>query len=190
MMDMWNMIVEFISGEWILTKSRRANGGDIILLRSFLVSLFLYLTLLALKNLIDPTRSFQVDLIDFRTQLIDSSPLFGTLFGAVYIALYTRFASQWTYLAELYNKIKESEAAINSADGKDVIAAWKAGFLEDAAELHLATKGLFVSIIHSWGTQSEVEKKFVENTPGGRNRFDALMTDVKKAYGKHVSKFL
>ncbi len=41
--------------------------------------------------------------------LLTALPTFGAIFAAVYFALYARFASQWSYLANLYNKIKEAE---------------------------------------------------------------------------------
>lgn len=189
-MESWGKFVNLISGEWIMSACRRGNGGDVILLRSFLVAFFIYTLLLGLKNLIDPDRSFSFDYDDLRRQLIDTSTLFGALFGAVYAALYTRFASQWTYLADLYNRIKEAEVGGGANENSEVIAEWKAAFLEDATELHLATKGLFVSIIHTWGKDPKVQQKFVDYAPGGRARFDALMADVDAAHNRNIKKYI
>jgi len=185
-MEVWSKFVNLISGEWILSTCRRGNGGDVILLRSFLVGFVLYAFLLGLKNLIDPNKSFSFDFVDLRKQLIETSTLFGAIFGAVYVALYTRFASQWTYLAELYNKIKEAE--VDGGANKDVIAEWKAAFLEDATELHLATKGLFVSIIHTWGKDAQVQQKFIKYAPGGQPRFNVLMADVDMAHRRNAKR--
>jgi len=110
----------------------------------------------------------------------------GAFIAALYAALYARFAAQWTYLAHLYNQISQTEARnISDPKAEPVIAQWKAGFPEDAEELHLATKSLFASVLKRWGDDPQVKKSFMDNTPGGEDRFNALMQDVKNAYERH-----
>jgi hypothetical protein len=124
-------------------------------------------------------------------QVLEKLPWFGAIFASVYIALYARFASQWTYLANVYNSIKETEARVASdVKAVPIIADWKAGFLEDAEHLHLATKGTFVATIKIWGEDKNVEKTFVENTPGKEKRFADLMDTVRKVYEICDSKYL
>lgn len=68
-------------------------------------------------------------------------PWLGATIAASYAASYSRFASQWVYLAELYNQIKAAELSIPEVLTPAqvlVFAEWKAGFLEDCETLHLA----------------------------------------------------
>ena len=183
-MSIWSKLVTLFSFEWVLTKFRRPNGGDVILLRALLIALLVYLSAIGVKNFLDPERGLSFDGGEFRKQIGETLHWLGAVMGSIYAALYTRFASQWRYLANLYNKIKETEAKNGDAVSKDVIASWKAGFLEDAEDLHLATKQLFVSVIHAWGKDKNVEKAFVENTPGGQTRFNALMKEVIEVYSR------
>ena len=106
-----------------------------------------------------------------------SSLVDGAIFAATYAGLYAKFASQWTYLASLYNQIKAAECSAG-CDAKP-LAQWKAGYLEDALELHLALKPNVASIIHMWGRDADVEKAFREYTPGGADRFEPLMQAVR-----------
>lgn len=183
-MSIWSKLVTLFSFEWVLTNFRRPNGGDIILLRALLIALLIYLSAIGVRNLLDPERGLSFDGVEFRKQIGETLHWLGAVMGSIYAALYTRFASQWRYLANLYNKIKETEAKNGDAVAKDVIASWKAGFLEDAEDLHLATKQLFVSVIHAWGKDKNVEKAFVENTPGGQTRFNVLMKEVVEVYSR------
>jgi len=167
----WSCLVKLFSFEWLLTRTKLPNGGDIILLRALLIATLTCFVILTL---------FQVEA---------AQPLqwFGAIFAAIYVALYARFASQWTYLANLYNQIKAAEARSAQIDAETPnprIVEWKAGFLEDAQELHLATKGIFVPVLKVWGEDPAVEKAFVKYSPGHQKSFDALMRDVKYAYDR------
>ncbi len=71
---------------------------------------------------------------------------------------------------------------------KNSIAEWKAGFLEDAEELHLATKPVFASVIKAWAEDKAVKEKFEQYTPGGKKRFDCLKSNVTKAWEFHERK--
>lgn len=67
----------------------------------------------------------------------------GATFGATYAALYTRFSSQWTYLAGLYNQLMATQAHApidNDPERAGIYLAWEAAFIEDADDLHLSTK--------------------------------------------------
>jgi hypothetical protein len=106
--------------------------------------------------------------------------VFGALFAAVYAGLYARFSSQWSYLANVYNQIKAAE----SRGGCDAsrLAEWKAGFIEDAQDLHLALKPLFASVIRAWGSEAEVKGSFETYAPGGALRLAKLMSRVELAW--------
>ncbi|VDO51962.1 unnamed protein product [Brugia timori] len=107
-----------------------------------------------------------------------------TIFGATYAALYARFASQWGYIANLYNQIKQSEVdAAGSAqaaapatsisgtavspspsDAALVLAQWKAGFIEDALALHMASKPSIAGVIGAWFKDQYVKDAFMNST--------------------------
>lgn len=182
----WSRLVNFFSFEWILTKTRRSNGGDIIVLRSLLTALSIFILFTAVKHLLDPNRLWAYNGQFLHDDLFNHLTVLGALIGGVYAALYTRFAAQWTYLANLFNQINETEArTISDPDARPIIAQWKAGFLEDAEELHLATKSLFASVLKRWGDDAQVKSSFVTHTPGREDRFNALMQDVKNANERH-----
>lgn len=176
----WHGMIEILSSEWLLTCLRLPNGGSIIFLRSLLTSLYVYLFILGLRNLLDPTRIWAFSPLELRVQLLGTMHWFGAVFAATYTALYTRFASQWTYLSNLYNQIKAAEC--REQCNASVLAEWKAGFIEDAEELHLATKPLFASVLREWGRDNEVRKKFVKYSGDGEQQFLKLMERVETVW--------
>jgi hypothetical protein len=119
-----------------------------------------------------------------RHGLKTSLPWCGAIFAAVYAALYTRFSSQWTYVAGLYNQIKATEAQTAVSTHKDaadgVLASWKAGFIEDADDLHLALKPMFAALIKAWSQDEKVQGEFATHSPGGQERLEALLSDVDR----------
>lgn len=170
------------SFEWLLTRTRRPNGGDIILARAILTALWMYMLAIFARN--------RFTLCGLWGLILETLPWFGAIFAAIYFALYARFASQWTYLANVYNQIKGVEVrAPNSAKARKKIAEWKAGFLEDAEVLHLATHRVFSSVLKVWGNEKLVEAAYCKNTPGGKVRFDLLMRDVEKIDDATAAKY-
>jgi hypothetical protein len=119
-----------------------------------LIALQTYAVGLVLRNLLDPARGWHFSFAELRQQMLDSFQWFGTVFAGAYVALYTRFASQWAYLASLYNQIKSAEC--KPAGNQQALAEWKAAFIEDAFELHLANKHQFKSIIREWSRDEQV----------------------------------
>lgn len=107
--------------------------------------------------------------------------------GAVYASLYARFASQWSYLAGVYNQIKAAECG-QKCD-RIALAEWKAGFIEDAEDLHLARKPVFASIIHAWVKDAEVEVRFLKDVPGGEHRFELLAASVQDVVLRTATKY-
>src|SRR5438045_5754711 len=93
-------LVDKVSGEFLLRWPRRhANGGTLVLARAVWVSVLMYSVILALREVLDPNMLWDFDSRNFRLTFIETLPWFGALFSGVYFALYTRFSSQWTYLA-------------------------------------------------------------------------------------------
>jgi hypothetical protein len=176
--------VSYLSCEFLLEKCHLPNGGAVVFLRSLFVTFVLYLIVIGTKNIVDPETSWAFSSYQLRKQSVDMIAWFGAIFGGAYVTFYTRFASQWTYLANLYNKIKETE--LRSPVGKNkalqaTLAAWKAGFIEDADELHLVRKHMFAFVVKTWGSDKKVATIFEKYTPGGRKRFDRIMLDAEMA---------
>lgn len=185
--------VGWLSFEVLLTRTRRANGGTIILVRAFLTALLLYALAIAFKHGVDPMRTSEFSWLELRLELSRSFQWFGAIFAAVYVALYARFAAQWTYLANLYNQIKQAEARAaekgNDAAVAQKLCEWKAGFLEDAEVLHLSTKPVFASVISAWSRDRGVQICYVALTPGGRVRLPSLLADVKRSCEREARKW-
>ena len=185
--------LEWLSFERLLTRTRRANGGTIILVRALLISLLLYAAAMAFKHAIDPARTWNFSFLALRLELLQSFQWLGAIFAAVYLALYARFAAQWTYLANLYNQIKQAEvrAAEKGDEGRvtEKLSVWKAGFLEDAEVLHLATKPVFASVVCAWGGEERVQQSYDKFTPGGVKRLRALLADAKCACDRERAKW-
>src|SRR5438046_3051938 len=73
-----------------------------------------------------------------RAAMLDNLKVGGVLFAGAYTAFYARFASQWSYLAGVYNQIMAAQVRGIPTDpaGQNAFDAWQAGFIEDAEELH------------------------------------------------------
>lgn len=191
-------IYYFISAEFLL--KNRDNGGCVIILRSFWASTIIFHLVIVVLNLIDPSKSIKdtflsepinltvlykllVTLFNFFQKEIHAKfTWFGIFFATVYAALYTRFASQWEYLANLYNSIKRQSCL--KEINEDAMAEWKAGFIEDAEYLHLAYKKSFAPIIQAWGNQAKIKEKYNKNTPGGNDRLENLLSNIEKRVNK------
>lgn len=112
-----------VSGEWLLTECGYANGGSVIAARSLMSSLGLLCLALGLVNVLDPSRTWAFSWAEARAQLCEKTNWFGTVFAIIYAAFYARFASQWTYLAGVYNQIKAAESTKQCDPLK--LAEWK-----------------------------------------------------------------
>jgi hypothetical protein len=83
--------------------------------------------------------------------------------------VYARFASQWTYLAGVYNQIKAAEAR-RDADAEK-LAEWKQGFIADAEALHLDNNPIFVDLVAAWRKlPEELEVDRIESEPRSGTR--------------------
>jgi hypothetical protein len=172
-MDKLSCLLKYASGEFLL--NRMHNGGTTIFARSLLVATLLFVG--AVCVLYTQAKASE-SLLYVSAQHLD---WFGVTFAAVYAALYARFSSQWTYLADLYNRIKEAQSTESAGDedryspaaGRHM-AEWKAAFLEDAHLLHLATKPPFADVVRAWGNERDVRDAFIANTSSGAFKWAAL----------------
>ena len=174
-------MIHHLSGEFVLKKM--PNGGTAVLIRSGIISLGLYAVAIALKSRVAPGATWQFDMTALREVIADTIPWFGAIFAGVYVALYSRFATQWNYLASLYNQIMQT-AVQNPPDGvshESALRLWQAGFIEDAEDLHLAGKPMFASVIRSMLAKPETRSFFIAHAPGGAERLAKLEQIVAKA---------
>jgi hypothetical protein len=174
-------LLRLATGEFFL--DTRCNGSAVIVLRSLWTGLAIYASALAVRNFVDPTRTWSFSLLDLRKQIVATSPWLGPIFGAAYASFYARFSSQWSYLASLYNQIKQLECGSINPNA-ECIADLKAAFIEDAEELHLARKPIFASTIWAWAKDETVRNHFAENAPGGKDRLEVLLKSVELVHAE------
>ena len=173
-------VMNVVSGEWLLTWAKFPNGGTVIVVRTLYVTTLVYWPLIGLKHACEVGCFIGPHLtgLAFGQYIAPTIPWFGALFAGVYATLQTRYSSQWTYLADVYNRIKET--ATDKGHDKKAMAEWKAGFIEDAEDLHLIGKAMFRTVFHAWSGEKEVEEAFVEYTHNGTTRWSVLV----RAYGR------
>jgi hypothetical protein len=174
----WKPLIDAFSMEWVL--NYMDNGGAAIALRAFAVALELFLLAIAVTEWLDPAKSWTPSLLAFQTAVVSKVHWYGPLYGSAYAAFYARFASQWTYLANLYNQIKQVSSS-READPRQ-IAEWKAGFIEDAEYLHLAHKANFAAIIYFWCQEKAVRRAYECFSPGGKERLERLCIEISRRY--------
>ena len=140
-------IWEFLWGEWWFWFGH-PNGGTVIFWRAVQISVVpVYLLGLWLHSYLGaecPPCHFTRTALEHA--LDTTLPWLAATFGAIWAGLYARFASQWTYLAGEYNQIRQmlaTQSAKPTAENEKHVQRWRAGFVEDALDLHLATKPMF-----------------------------------------------
>jgi hypothetical protein len=179
--------------------SQGKRAQTMVFARAFLTALLclsIKITLIELFGLLNNEKTLCFSSHELIWQIKSNATNYIFVFGAVYTALYARFSSQWNYLSNVYNQIKAAESrALERSDIKVskfydfkyrakqpaewAIAEWKAGFIEDAYELHLYTKPLFSSIIKSWLSDVIVREFFDKNTIGSKSKILAIEEGIK-----------
>ena len=193
----WNRFTHYISYEFLLRRWGWPNGGSIILGRAILSSATIYLFILLIREITNPDSIwFTFDWRELLAEIHDTLTWYGAILVAIYAGLYARFASQWTYLAGLYNQIKAAEIKMLSdfetrgkkpeetSNAMKKIAEWRAGFIEDAENLHLATKDSVAPIIYFWLKDDVVVEQYKKNTPNGDARYLNLKAAVDVVYNR------
>lgn len=164
-MTFGSRVISFLSGEWMLTCGR-PNGGDVVVFRTLWVGTLLISVMAAIQATGDISTSMcgTVSLIWAKALLMLRGTQGPLVYGAVYVALYARFTSQWTYMANLYNQIKQTEISQPEATRKIYLAQWKAGYIEDAYVTHMATKPMVTGVIRAWYLDPDVKSAFIDHT--------------------------
>lgn len=172
-------VLNILTAEFIL--NFMPNGGKAILLRSAFVSFYLYLLAISIKSLTGANAELCFSFDQLRAEVHDTVPWAGAIFGAVYASLYTRFSSQWSYLASLYNQQMEIGSTTPIEDfGKENFAGWKAAFIEDAVCMHLATKRGFSNAIHSMLQDNDIKSILEEDGQLGKSGVEKLEKALAK----------
>ena len=172
--------VHIVSGEFLL--KHISNGGSSVIARtifsgsiiSLIVIIAHYIVYLEVQSPFSIMRA--------------NGWQFCGIYAATYASFYARFVSQWTYLSNLYNQIKEAELNLSpSPKPPDALLHWMAGFIEDAENLHLDTKSIFSTIIINWSKKyPDIEKIYNANCSyaildgeTGNNNFQKLLKRIK-----------
>jgi hypothetical protein len=185
-------VLDWLSGEYLLTHVRYPNGGTVVFLRALHVTVVIFLGALAVMNWLDPARGSEFSWTELGKQTLAHVTWVGAIFATVYALLYARFASQWTYLAGLYNQLKAAQARPDV--DMNVITEWRAAFIEDCDELHLLRKPMFASIINELVNSKEdhatqVRTVFEAHSPGGKARLDKIGKEVAEVVAKVAARY-
>jgi len=174
-------VISASTGEFIL--KNRPNGGTVVMLRTSYIT-FLYYSLSVLvfsitrEDIIFWTFSWN----ELRINIGDTLPWLGAIFAGVYVALYTRFSSQWSYLAGLYNQLMSACLTLSEDQKKSsTLVNWKAAFVEDAMKLHPATKSEFAVAVKQMLQDDEVRSAFLHTVDNGRVHLETLQKKLAMA---------
>jgi len=153
-------IFDFLSGESILKAF--GNGGFTIFVRSVIVSVQLFAIALVVKSWCEAGVGSVFSLKIARSLVGSELEWLGALFAGCYVALYSRYSSQWSYLAGLYNQIMSVKCGIDETNqlSNKTLIRWQVGFIADAHTLHLDSKELFAGVIKSLLAQKVIFEEF------------------------------
>ncbi|KER81306.1 hypothetical protein [Xanthomonas arboricola] len=170
-------VVDFLSGEFLLRS--RPNGGTAVLFRSLWVTTLICAMVLPIKSYCAADTELAFSAAQLKVELGQMIPWFGAVFAGTYAAFYSRFAAQWSYLASLYNQITATIASAPAGHfPNEALIGWKAAFIEDAQDLHLARKSMFASVIKGFLQDPQVVRVFLSYTDGGPDRLHDLQLQL------------
>lgn len=157
-------LVDWLGGEWMLRT--RPNSGSVVFLRALLVAIYVFVFALWLKSVIDPSRTWQPSMREAQIAVGEHLPWLGAIFAASYTGFYARYASQWSYIAGLYNQIMAAASTSPTALEKNAsLLNWHAAFIEDCYYLHLDRKPVFAFLIKQMLQDDVVLNTFIDCTP-------------------------
>lgn len=147
------------------------NGGLAVFIRTIITGVIvsLFVLIVYCRLLENPSTINDLEYIDWlyvgRCNLLEDWWKYCGIFAAVYTSYYARFVSQWSYISNLYNQIKNAEismclncqnnkctphVSVTECNNSLKLNGWKVGFIEDAETLHMETKPLFAGVILTW----------------------------------------
>ncbi len=158
------------------------NSAGVILIRTIVTTLQIFIFAFVLKNLAHPNWDVCVWPRALLKHGSENVPWLGAIAAVVYAAFYTRFSAQWAYLANLYNQIVQTEIGLQNIPSSDsesksqeLLNNWKVAFIDDAETLHLCRKKCFASIIVRWAEEPGMRDLFIKDLPGEGDRFDRIL---------------
>ena len=176
-------VLWLFSGEWMLRS--RPNSGDIVLARSLFIGGWLFLFAIGLDSYLDPNSHLSFSWPAFLHSAKEKLTWFAAAFGAVYAALYSRFSSQWQYLAGLYNQLMAAEdsrpRATLCVEKRKRRMMWWHAFIADAQDLHLALKPTFVGAVNSLLQEPEIVVLMAGASRKEKDEFDEFRKSVANA---------
>jgi len=193
---LWWIMDKGVTAEFFLDIGRRhgkPNGGTMIFLRSIWISIIVFFIALWLRSLFHARYPWTFVPSELFRNFPETLAWIGTIFAFTYLALYTRFASQFNYLAGVYNQIMATRSEIRglaateelrNPDNNRSVIAWQAGFIEDAEALHLATKTMFSTAIWFMLENRDIYDAYVEHTVHADKGARKLITSLKKSIGE------
>jgi hypothetical protein len=110
-------------------------------------------------------------------------PWLGAIYLAVYAALYTRFSNHMSYLSNTYNLLMQTQASLEDPDDNMKIQNWKVALVEDAEDMHVATKRMFSVLCLYILNDPTLGPLFEANTANGKERRVKLQKTLLKAIG-------
>ncbi len=167
-MKFLNRVVYYLSGEFLFLFFY--NGGTVVLLRSLITSVIVFSVYIILLGLVMTGIHSGINWGFLHDLTIDNFEYVGAVFAGSYTLYYARFASQWTYLAGVYNQLMVTlvtQPPGEEANRNAAYAQWKAGIIEDAYLLHLAAKPMFAPLIDQFLKDELVRASFLATVVNG-----------------------
>jgi hypothetical protein len=180
-------LVYLCSGEFLFRGE--ANGGTVIFLRSAITGLVLFAIAIATAGISQTGLHLGINWQIVRNLVATNLAWAGAMFAGAYAAFYSRFSSQWNYLAGVYNQLMAAQvqAPIDAtAPRRRAYAAWKAGIVEDAYTLHLATKRMFAPLIVDLLEEKDVYEAFKETTVISDDQLQSLLIRLEKVTNRRI----
>lgn len=181
-------VVKILSGEFLL--DFYPNGGTVVFLRSVLTSIILFLLIVVSFGLLKTGFGPEIRWDIVKEVIIDKYDIGCAIFAGCYTVFYTRFSSQWSYLAGVYNQLLNSMVQLGAnttSEQKEALILWKAGILEDACNLHLAAKPMFAPLIIEFLNDPVVLGAFREATIDGDKSLTNIVKMINKRHGISIN---
>lgn len=166
------------------------NGGTAIFVRTLWITALIYSSALLIRAVGYTDWSWHFDLQKLREEVGATTTWLGAIAVATYTALYARFSSQWTYLANVYHQMKNAIVSGPENPGEEQkvqVEYWMAAFVEDAQDLHLVRMKMFAMTAWEWLKEPAVAEKFDLYTVGGRERRIRLQKQLRRELLKQDS---
>ena len=176
----------WLSGEWLLRN--RANSGGVVFARALIVGLLTFSLAIGVLSWLDSILGFGFSKVVLATLVRQNLVWFGAIFGGAYAALYSRFSSQWQYLADLYNQLMQAEDArprseLKGEQRKRRVLWWHA-FIADAKDLHLALKPTFAAALLALLKEDDIATFARGKTEEDRKTFDNFSMQLRRVVGE------